>query len=268
MGINYKHFELYKELYKEGYFKDIKSVLEFGSQDVGCKKDEIIKFLKYINKDENYLDDFYKKQGGKTIKEILRRNCSFSSKIIYEWLGIKEYESIDSDGKWNAKVFDLNKVLKKEYNYTKQFDLTTNIGTSEHIFNQLSFFKNMHDLTKEDGYMFHVIPFRCELNHCLYMYTPIFFNSLIKDNNYKVIKYWVINDSFIIKNIKNINIPLDNLKGTIWIFYFLKKTNGDFKIPFQRGNIYEEDNKLNEYDKSNHNRIIKRVIKKVANIKI
>ena len=168
MGIAKPLFKVFIKLHNEGYLKGVNSVMELGSQDMGAYPEDIKFFLRSIGKDENELINTYKKQGGRTIKEIIRRNSTFSGRIIYEWLGINEYECIDSDGKWNAKILDLNEDIQKKYDYKKQFDLTTNHGTSEHVFNQYMFFKNMHDLTKNKGYMMHGIPIKVNFNHCFY----------------------------------------------------------------------------------------------------
>ena len=62
-------------------------------------------------------------------------------KYLYEWLGVTEYDSIDADGLYGAHVFDLNKDIGESYNFKKQYDLVTNHGTTEHVFNQYRCFK-------------------------------------------------------------------------------------------------------------------------------
>jgi hypothetical protein len=71
--------------------------------------------------------------------------------------------------------------------YMGKFDLTTNIGTTEHIFNQACAFKCIHDFTKRNGHMFHSVPFCGYYNHGLYNYHPIFFLFLANANNYKIV---------------------------------------------------------------------------------
>jgi len=252
MGLQKQNLRMFSLLYNQGYLKNIHNVLEFGSQDFGAIPSDIGFFLRSIGKNKEELTKSYKKQGGRTIKEIIRRNSSFSAKVLYEWLGIMEYESIDADGKWGAKIFDLNEDLGKKYNYKKQFDLTTNHGNSEHVFNQYMFFKNMHDLTKEGGFMIHMLPLKIDLDHCFYHYTTSFFRDLIIANKYKLIKRWVFNEG--LPAISQVSDSLinemykDREVQNFHICYFLQKVNSNkFKTPFQGNCIYEDDNKIKDY---------------------
>ena len=57
-------------------------------------------------------------------------------------------KAIDTSGEFGALVFDLNENIQKHYKFTETFDLVTNHGTSEHLFNQAAFFENVHNLAK------------------------------------------------------------------------------------------------------------------------
>jgi hypothetical protein len=164
---------------------------------------------------------------------------------------------------------DLNEIIcPKSINF--KYDLVTNWGMGEHIFNQNTFFKNVHDLTKKDGYMVHMLPFRTRQNHCFYLYTETFIKNLINENEYKLIYSWnIIGDL-----IPNLNRFSNGLEKEIWKVFLIKKLNDKpFKTPFQRGNIFEDDNKLNKYkrrvrikDKIRIKGV--NIIRKIANIKI
>lgn len=94
--------------------------------------------------------------------------------------GFKEYMSLDvNDAEFNVKC-DLNEPV----DLGKRASLVTNIGTSEHIFDQGSVFKNMHDLCKPDGIMFFHLPFTPWLNHGFFNYNPILFPALAHANKY------------------------------------------------------------------------------------
>jgi len=110
---------------------------------------------------------------------------------FYEDIGFIDYKAIDVNDKLKAIPMDLNFILKDKFNYIEQFDLVTNNGTGEHIFNQASVFENMHNLCKEGGIMLNILPFAPWFNHCFYSYHPIFFRDLALSNQYKFLNFWI-----------------------------------------------------------------------------
>lgn len=105
---------------------------------------------------------------------------------FYRVLGFSRYEAIDITTKFGSKVMDLNYVLLTANGYTEEFDLVTNNGTGEHVFNQAAVFENCHNLCKAGGYMLHVLPFQGYVNHGMYGFHPKLFNDLARANGYKV----------------------------------------------------------------------------------
>jgi uncharacterized LabA/DUF88 family protein len=80
----------------------------------------------------------------------------------------------------------------------KQFDILTNFGTTEHvgqydnIFENTQYhaFKNIHNLVKEKGIIFNVVPAYVKDNkkiHGAFHYTCDFFNQLAKLCNYTIV---------------------------------------------------------------------------------
>lgn len=231
MGIQKCSLQLYAEFFNKGLFDEINSVMEIGSQELQVNREDVLLFLKNIGKKNKE-------------SEIPFLSTLPSTKIIYDWLGVENYECIDADGKFGAHIFDLNKDLDKTYNYKKQFDLVTNFGMSEHVFNQLACFKTLHDLTKVGGYMFHRVPFQGFLNQSLYLYEPNFFKYLAEDNNYTIEGMWLgVNYEFIVPySDKNVQIycgaipSAEYLKGipSLLVYFLLKKNDeAEFKMPYQ-----------------------------------
>ena len=104
-----------------------------------------------------------------------------------EWMEAQgwDYTCIDLDGHAGAFRLDLNTCTAIDVDYP--FDLVTNHGTSEHIFNQYNVFKLMHDLTKTDGIMLHAVPSpNFGRPHGFYAYDEIIFNDLAKANDYQI----------------------------------------------------------------------------------
>jgi hypothetical protein len=96
-----------------------------------------------------------------------------------------EYLSYDVTEAPYSKVFDLNfhSVPSED---RQSAVIVTNIGTTEHIANQLNAFRTAHDLLKVGGVAIHSVPFTGMLNHGLINYHPKFFVSLIVNNRYRL----------------------------------------------------------------------------------
>lgn len=155
--------------------------------------------------------------------------------------GFKEYISLDvNDAEFNVKC-DLNEPV----DLGKRASLVTNIGTSEHIFDQGSVFRNMHDLCKTDGIMFFHLPFTPWLNHGFFNYNPILFPALAHAN-----KYYMLALKIGDREGNVIDIPYDEIvreRGQsvlekaakeapkpLFVYCALRKRNDEpFKKPFQ-----------------------------------
>ena len=139
-----------KELISSG---KTKSIFEIGEQnwygDVSLKD-----LIKTIN---NYSDSKDKEVLCKKLNEIILltkkgtdpRTFAFDvAKIFYKAIfDYKEYMALDLKGTKHSTNFDLN----NEYKDSKTYDVVTNIGTSEHIFNQLAVFKTIHNIVAVGG---------------------------------------------------------------------------------------------------------------------
>ena len=104
---------------------------------------------------------------------------------FYEWLGFR-YASIDIDGSPGSIPIDLNYDAVPRRHRGK-YQLVTNLGTTEHVANQLNAFRAIHELTAPNGIMFHRLPSQGMFNHGLVNYNPKFFWMLARSNGYKFI---------------------------------------------------------------------------------
>lgn len=90
---------------------------------------------------------------------------------------------IDWHGQNGAVSLDLAKPF-----YVGQFDVLTNLGTSEHILDQHYCWQNMHNLVKPGGILIHVVPKTgALLHHSPYSYETKFFKHLANLNNYRML---------------------------------------------------------------------------------
>ena len=170
------------------YIKNKNNIIDMGSQTPSLGPglfDILIKKYLFLNKSQiNNL---------KYLKEKIIGNKPISTKEFFISLNFKRYESIDINGAYDSHLFDLNLDIKEKYNFNKKYNFVINNGTGEHVFNQYSLLKNMHQLCNESGIMLHILPFIDWVNHGFYNFNPIFFADLAESNNYEILKLSLAN---------------------------------------------------------------------------
>jgi len=131
--------------------------------------------------------------------DILEFGNKRSKKGLYkdEYLynGASSYVSIDINAQDGAIPVDLREFSAPDIIIEKtkkeKYDLIVNIGTSEHVTSQQTFWYTVHQLSKKGTYQVHCVP-KAEkhLDHanagsCWHPY-PEFFQKLAELNNYKI----------------------------------------------------------------------------------
>jgi SAM-dependent methyltransferase len=109
----------------------------------------------------------------------------------YTALGFRSYDAIDVNSMYGSLIMDLNVDLREAYGFETVYDLVTNNGTGEHVFNQAAVFKNMHQLTRVGGVMLFVLPFYNWLNHGFFNFNPLVFTDLAAANGYEILRLGV-----------------------------------------------------------------------------
>lgn len=104
---------------------------------------------------------------------------------FYEELGCGRYVSIDGNGRGTVTA-DLNVPL--HYLQLGQFDLVTDFGTGEHVFNQCQVWKTVHDLTRAGGWIVFDRPIQGYAEHCYYNIHECVIRDLAEVNRYEVVR--------------------------------------------------------------------------------
>ena len=147
---------------------------------------------------------------GKTIRKPVNNVWEY-----FEDLGFSDYLAIDINTELRSIAMDLNFILRNKYDYTEQFDLVTNNGTGEHIFDQRTVFENMHNLCKVGGIMLCVLPFAPWINHGFYNYHPALFRDIAAANGYEWGLLWLAQNTG-----KYVEMPISM---NSWGYYEQKK---------------------------------------------
>lgn len=153
---------------------------------------------------------------------------------LYRRMGSSRYDCIDLDGYHGAHVFDLNVDIPRKYKFADTFDLVTNHGTTEHLFNQVMAFQNVHRLTKVGGVMLHALPCQGYQNHGMFNYNASLFLDLSIANGYEVFglflsiddKLYAYDEEFFRRN--NIASSQDTLIMAVMI----KVKDAPFEVPY------------------------------------
>lgn len=105
------------------------------------------------------------------------------AKEFYQELGCGHYESIDGNGR-GTRTWDLNLPIPN----LGQFDLVTDFGTGEHIFDQRQVFKTLHLLIKYQGYLVWDRPTQGYGVHCYWNANECVWRDFAAANDYEILK--------------------------------------------------------------------------------
>lgn len=98
------------------------------------------------------------------------------------------YVALDIFSAPRTILFDLNRhapgaALKG------RFGLVMNLGTTEHVINQLNAFRVIHELCAKNGVMYHDLPSDGYFSHGFFRYDELFFRNLACSNEYERISH-------------------------------------------------------------------------------
>ena len=235
MGLGPASVRLNLELYQRGILKNVKSVVETGSQELHMRKDDFEQLIK------SYGVPNYDGRKFEPWKFPERPRCS--AKPFYQLLGAEKYTCIDLTGEHGAIQLDLNRPLEDK-SYWGQYDLVTDHGCNEHAFNVTESYRTMHRLCKVGGIL--EICKAAWNGNGYFLFDKGFFESMAAANNYKILfsSYSVtLNDNqnpffrsqYHVPLAHNLLYALDNSKlQDIGICYVMQKQSSeDFKYAYE-----------------------------------
>lgn len=140
---------------------------------------------------------------------------------FYRSLGCGRYEAIDGNGR-GTLTHDLNLPVVS----IGTFDLVTDFGTGEHIFDQAQVWRTIHDLTKPNGYIVFDRPTQGYGDHCFYTITTGLIRDIAAANHYTIERL----------------LTAETPRGALVRGVLRKMSTGSFVIP-QQGR-YQKDLRL------------------------
>jgi hypothetical protein len=175
MGLGPAAVKLNIELWQRGLSDGVRSVMDLGSQELQLPRERFFGLLASGGPPYNPGDfepwswpDFPR--------------CS--TRPFYRLLGLDKFDYIDLNGEHGALKIDLNAPLRDE-SLIGSYDLVTDYGTNEQVFNVAEAYRTMHRLAKVGGLLVNVqAVFR---GNGYFLYDCSFFEELAQANGYEIL---------------------------------------------------------------------------------
>lgn len=210
-------------LKKENAFDDCRSVIDFGGpQQLNCARSVWRSFATRFVDDEVARQQLLEALGTDGDEPDLD-----ALKDVYCLFGLEEYAAIDLIDPQADYIHDFN----REYAPPRQFDVVTNFGTVEHIFNVGEGFRTLHRLTAPGGVMLHILPTYGGYYHGFYNIHSVVFRSLAAANQYELLnmsyahdiseenRIFIKNFKYVLDDITNKEVRLQHVK---FFWYYFK----------------------------------------------
>lgn len=111
---------------------------------------------------------------------------SIDSIDFFKMIGFKEVHALDySEYEGADIIWDLNMEIPLEMH--QKFDYVIQGGTIEHVFDIAMAMKNVSNMVKVGGIIYHGAPSDGWINHGFYSISPIFFMDYYKVNSYRIL---------------------------------------------------------------------------------
>jgi hypothetical protein len=103
---------------------------------------------------------------------------------FYRIFGASSYQAIDLEDSRAQFRVDLNRPLPRSIG---TFDVVTNFGTTEHVFDIAQTFRSIHQLLRVGGLQLHTLAAYAHIDHGFYNVHPTAYVDMAKANNYEVV---------------------------------------------------------------------------------
>ena len=200
MGINLTIMDWMARLKNREILGYRDTMLELGPQDLHFgSPSHLIRCIERLGLKFN-LDDFI--EDGKY--------KPFAQKAFYNILGVVDYTCSDVADYRSHYYLDLNKPIKPP---EMQYDIITNFGTIEHVFNIGQAFDNIDKLIANNGLILHALPAMGDINHGFWNIHPTVYYDVARENGYEIMDLCYVDNLHYREHCRsqedNIDIPVD-----------------------------------------------------------
>lgn len=177
MGVSTGAIKLYLELWQRGLFDNLESVIEMGSQELHLPHGAFEELL-----DSAGISDYDRTPFANLANFPGFPRCP--ARNLYKLLGVSEYRCIDMNGEHESIPHDLNEPFNDTTLYG-QFDLVTDHGANEHVFNIAETYRTTHRLCKPGGII--LIIQALYGGNGYYNFDQSFFEGMAAANDYSIL---------------------------------------------------------------------------------
>lgn len=126
-------------------------------------------------------------------------------KAFYGLFGLTSYASLDIEDERASYRLDLNCAVDR----LPEFDVVTNYGTLEHVFNIGQAFRTVHKLTRPGGLSLHCVPGFAFINHGFYSVNPNVLVEMARANGYDLVDFSYFDNAFV----RNVRLGREGIDG-------------------------------------------------------
>lgn len=222
MGLSIGGVTINLELYIRGFYKGSESVFDMGAQDLHVNLGQFKELLSSAG-----ITD-YDESAFSVLAEFPQKRMG--TEVFYKLLGFKKYLCSDVIDRWNSVKIDLNYPITGD-SLLGKYDLVTDYGNNEHVFNIAEAYRTMHRLCKAQGIM--IIQQQVYGGNGYYNFTPHYFEDMAIANEYEILfSLYEFNNHFIPIG-SNIMDIADKQVALKMCYVFRKVKDQDFVFPCQ-----------------------------------
>ena len=177
MAIGYMHIEWLSSLALRSQIPAGAAVLDLGTQDIWAEREPLQRVAaRHVGTADCK----------KTMAAIFDGKAPGprSQRDFYSIFGAGSYRSLDLADARADFALDLNLPVPAD---TGTYDVVTNFGTTEHVFNISQTFANIHALLKVGGIQLHSLPAYGCIDHGFYNIHPCVYLDMARANAYEIV---------------------------------------------------------------------------------
>jgi SAM-dependent methyltransferase len=185
MAIGCVHTEWMFRLHERGFLRPGSSLIDLGPQDIQVPRP--------------YLEAGARRRLGAAaaarVPQIYEGDAARrdGQPAYYGLFGVTSYASADLDDDRATYGIDLNRRVDG----LPKFDIATDFGTAEHVYDIARVFETMHALLKPGGVALHVVPAFAFPNHGFYTPNPNLFVEFARANDYRLLDFAYVDNMFV-----------------------------------------------------------------------
>jgi len=200
MAIGPTHIEWLSSLARRSEIPSDAAVLDLGPQDIQIDRESLSRVAsRHLDQAgcDRVLTTMF---DGEAVRPA-------SQLAFYSIFGAAQYRSADLNDPRADYPIDLNRPVPATLG---EYDVVTNFGTTEHVFNVGGTFASIHRLLKVGGIQLHAVPGYAFIDHGYYNLHPSVFLDLAKANHYDIVDLLYIDNLYIRDRARRIEVaPFD-----------------------------------------------------------